>query len=162
MTFLILFFVGGALYAGGGFYYNTRTKGATGMEAIPNLEFWQMIPGLVKDGVVFSQAKYNEKYGDGQPVVMPPREEKPPPPASAESTPILSTTSDTSSAYGSTSSASPAVRALTSPQQPPLERVPERSAPLVQASPATKEKKKRRKKKKKKSAPEPDDGEAKE
>ena len=84
MTFLILFFVGGALYAGGGFYYNTRTKGATGMEAIPNLEFWQTIPGLVKDGVVFSQAKYNEKYGDGQPAVMPPREEKgPPPPASA-------------------------------------------------------------------------------
>jgi len=132
MTFLILFFVGGALYAGGGFYYNTRTKGATGMEAIPNLEFWQMIPGLVKDGVVFSQAKYNEKYGDGQPVVMPPREEKgPPPPASAESTPILPTTSDTSSAYGSTSSASPAVRSLPSPQRPPLERVPERSAPLV-------------------------------
>jgi len=59
------------LYVGGGFYYNTKTKGAEGIQAVPHLEFWKTMPGLVKDGVTFSQAKYQEKYGDGAPYIKP-------------------------------------------------------------------------------------------
>lgn len=29
-------------------------KGATGIEMIPNVEFWASLPGLVKDGIKFS------------------------------------------------------------------------------------------------------------
>ena len=71
MMFLIFFFLGSGMYVGGGVYYNTKTKGAVGMQSLPHLEFWSTMPGLVKDGLTFSVAKYNEHYGDGTPFVKP-------------------------------------------------------------------------------------------
>jgi|EP01043_Picozoa_sp_COSAG02_P037149 hypothetical protein len=71
MMFLIFFFLGSGMYVGGGAYYNNQTKNAVGVQALPHLEFWSTIPGLVKDGVTFSKAKYNERYGDGTPLVKP-------------------------------------------------------------------------------------------
>ncbi len=81
--FLIFFFLGSGLYVGGGTYYNIKTKGTEGIQALPHLEFWSTMPGLVKDGVTFSKAKYNERYGDGTPVAMPAA------PLHGETTPVL-------------------------------------------------------------------------
>lgn len=65
---LVLFFVGGAMYAGGGWYYNHRTKGYAGTEALPHIEFWRTVPGLVKDGVQYSKALVNAKIkGEAMP-----------------------------------------------------------------------------------------------
>jgi len=56
--FLILFFVAVVVYFGGGVAYNVKVKQmAPGKEAIPQLEYWQQLPGLVKDGCKFSQVK---------------------------------------------------------------------------------------------------------
>jgi len=41
-------------------YYNVRTKGYQGVEALPQIEFWRNIPGLVTDGVAFSRQKVQE------------------------------------------------------------------------------------------------------
>jgi hypothetical protein len=71
MLFLILFFLGTTMYVGGGIYYNMKTKGAEGVQAMPHLDFWAQMPGLVKDGVTFTKAKYDERYGDGTPYVKP-------------------------------------------------------------------------------------------
>ena len=35
------------VYFGGGLYYNMKTKGLAGVQALPNLDFWRTIPGLV-------------------------------------------------------------------------------------------------------------------
>eukprot|EP00760_Papus_ankaliazontas_P027370 PhM_4_TR3300/c0_g1_i1/m.23798 len=51
--FLIVFFVGSALYLSVGFAYNYRMKELRGVEAVPNLEFWKDLPGLCKDGCVY-------------------------------------------------------------------------------------------------------------
>ena len=34
-----------------------KAKEARGVEAIPNIEFWRSLPGLIKDGCVFSWSK---------------------------------------------------------------------------------------------------------
>ncbi|KAL6076144.1 Autophagy-related protein 27 [Balamuthia mandrillaris] len=47
---LLVYFVGGVLFQK--FY-----KKESGLALIPNVEFWKMLPGLVKDGVMFSIAK---------------------------------------------------------------------------------------------------------
>jgi len=56
-VFLIIFFVGGFVYLAGGVLYNTKQLGRTGLEAIPNIEFWREFPTYVKDGVSFAIAK---------------------------------------------------------------------------------------------------------
>lgn len=52
--FLILFFVFTTLYFGGGFGYNYKYKDLRGAEAVPQIEYWKQVPGLVHDGCVFS------------------------------------------------------------------------------------------------------------
>eukprot|EP00004_Rigifila_ramosa_P007937 TRINITY_DN19122_c0_g1_i1.p2 TRINITY_DN19122_c0_g1~~TRINITY_DN19122_c0_g1_i1.p2 ORF type:complete len:229 (+),score=46.03 TRINITY_DN19122_c0_g1_i1:3-689(+) len=54
--FLIIFFVGTFLYCAGGVVYNQR-QGVTGIEMVPNIQFWRELPGLVKDGCVFTKTK---------------------------------------------------------------------------------------------------------
>jgi hypothetical protein len=56
-VFLIIFFVGGFLYIAVGAAYNYKMKGQTGMEIIPNIEFWRDVPSLIKDGLVFTGSK---------------------------------------------------------------------------------------------------------
>lgn len=63
---LVLFFVGGAMYAGGGWFYNHRTKGYGGSEALPHIEFWRTIPGLVADGVTFTRQTVSAKMQGGE------------------------------------------------------------------------------------------------
>jgi len=36
-----------------GFVFLKKIKGKEGLEAIPHLELWKAIPGLVKDGFLF-------------------------------------------------------------------------------------------------------------
>merc|ERR1711871_623756 len=61
LPFVILFFVGGALYITGGVYYNFKKKGVPlGIEAIPNINFWRELPGLVNDGVRFFLSNCNK------------------------------------------------------------------------------------------------------
>jgi hypothetical protein len=52
-AFLIIFFVGGALYVAGtvAFYY--VREGKRGSELVPHKEFWKDLPFLVRDGAVF-------------------------------------------------------------------------------------------------------------
>lgn len=51
--FLMIFAVFGGLYLVGGTYYGVKT-GKTGLHAIPNVDMWVNLMGLVKDGVSFS------------------------------------------------------------------------------------------------------------
>jgi hypothetical protein len=37
-----------------GCVYNRHTKGTVGFESCPNLEMWRALPGLVRDGVIFT------------------------------------------------------------------------------------------------------------
>lgn len=48
-----------AAYVGGGIGYNVKMghHEKPGIEAIPNLEFWKQVPGLVKDGCILSYGK---------------------------------------------------------------------------------------------------------
>jgi hypothetical protein len=52
-AFLIIFFVGGAVYVAGtvAFYY--VREGKRGAELVPHKEFWKDLPFLVRDGAVF-------------------------------------------------------------------------------------------------------------
>lgn len=43
MLFLLMFFLGAGLYVGGGLYYNVKTKGAEGVQALPHLSVKQAI-----------------------------------------------------------------------------------------------------------------------
>jgi hypothetical protein len=56
-VFLLIFFLGGGLYFGGGFVYNWKVKHLEGVERIPQYAFWSMIPGLIVDGVFFTKNK---------------------------------------------------------------------------------------------------------
>ena len=51
-VFLILF--GAAAYLGVGIYLNGRQEGKHGIEAIPHIRYWEEVPGLVRDGMMFS------------------------------------------------------------------------------------------------------------
>ena len=35
-------------------YYRQKVTGASGWEAVPNVEFWTELPGLVKDGARYA------------------------------------------------------------------------------------------------------------
>lgn len=64
-VFLILFFVGAACYLGGGLYYNTKKRDPPlepGVHALPHIEYWRTLPGLVKDGCSFAHRKGREAY----------------------------------------------------------------------------------------------------
>ena len=47
----------GVLYLFGGIFYNFKVKGEG--FALPHVDFWRNVAGLVKDGVAFSHARYN-------------------------------------------------------------------------------------------------------
>jgi len=49
-TFIILFGVSVVLYLGVGIGWNIKQHGLRGAEAIPHLDFWKELPGLVKEG----------------------------------------------------------------------------------------------------------------
>eukprot|EP01059_Diplonema_ambulator_P035790 TRINITY_DN858_c0_g1_i8.p2 TRINITY_DN858_c0_g1~~TRINITY_DN858_c0_g1_i8.p2 ORF type:complete len:188 (+),score=51.10 TRINITY_DN858_c0_g1_i8:51-614(+) len=55
--FLIVFFVGFAVYFAAGMAYMHKAKGATGVEMVPHLEFWKDLPNLMKDGAFFIKNK---------------------------------------------------------------------------------------------------------
>ena len=59
-VFIILFLVSGAVYCFGGIAYKMHTLGVRGEEAIPHIEFWRELPGLIKEGLQFSQQRANE------------------------------------------------------------------------------------------------------
>ena len=43
------------MYFGLGVWYKVKRQGATmGLEAVPHLDFWQDLPYLVRDGVIFT------------------------------------------------------------------------------------------------------------
>ncbi|XP_064647333.1 uncharacterized protein LOC135500094 [Lineus longissimus] len=50
---LIVFFVLILVYLVGGFLFLTYARGATGMERVPNFEFWADFPHLIKEGAMF-------------------------------------------------------------------------------------------------------------
>jgi hypothetical protein len=52
-VFFCLLFV----YVVGGFIFLKFVRKAEGIEAIPNYSFWGMLPGLIKDGIVFAVNK---------------------------------------------------------------------------------------------------------
>lgn len=76
--FLLCFSLSSLAYFGGGTYYNVKYRGAEkSVEAIPQVEYWRQLPGLVKDGLKFSwahtkkgtaaaQAMLKEKMGSAQ------------------------------------------------------------------------------------------------
>ena len=53
-TFLILFFVTTIGYFGGGFGYNYKYRDLRGKAAVPQIEYWEQLPGLVKDGSIYA------------------------------------------------------------------------------------------------------------
>jgi len=55
--FLIILLVTTFLYIVLGCFYKTKYKGTTGRESCPNFTFWSTLPGLVKDGFVFTWSK---------------------------------------------------------------------------------------------------------
>ena len=72
--FMILFPLSVALYFGGGYYYNHKYRDMHGVEAVPQIDYWKQLPGLVKDGCAFSyeqtcifiawaREKYNNRGG---------------------------------------------------------------------------------------------------
>jgi len=54
---LILLFVFFAVYLIGGVAFNKFRNEATGIDLVPNLEFWQTFPHLVKEGCLFTYGK---------------------------------------------------------------------------------------------------------
>lgn len=53
-VFVIIFFVGAVLYVAGTVAFNYFKQGKRGKELAPHPEFWLLIPGLIKDGAMFS------------------------------------------------------------------------------------------------------------
>jgi hypothetical protein len=52
VTVLLL---GGSSYFGGGYWYNSRSRGLRGIAALPHRQFWIEVAGLVEDGVNFTR-----------------------------------------------------------------------------------------------------------
>jgi len=53
-VFLIIVLCATVVYLIGGVIFLGAVKGQRGKDMIPNLDFWSMVPGLVKDGVLFT------------------------------------------------------------------------------------------------------------
>jgi hypothetical protein len=62
---LILLFVAIFVYIVGGILFKKYRMGATGWDMIPNLGFWTALPGLVKDGIVFTYRSIRERISGG-------------------------------------------------------------------------------------------------
>jgi len=61
--FCILFPIFVLLYLGVGVAYNVKVNEMElGVEAIPQLEYWKQVPGLVKDGCQFSYVHAKKAY----------------------------------------------------------------------------------------------------
>jgi len=52
--FLVGFFLTTGMYLGGGIFFKYKKEGLRGKEALPHLEFWESVPGLVMDGIKFT------------------------------------------------------------------------------------------------------------
>lgn len=52
--FLVFFFLGLTGYVGGGVAFRMKKLGYTGKDALPHLEFWESLPGMIMDGVKFT------------------------------------------------------------------------------------------------------------
>jgi len=63
--FLIIFFVTFPVYVAAGCIYKRQKMGTTGMESCPNVDFWRSLPGLIKDGFVFTFSKIKACCGKG-------------------------------------------------------------------------------------------------
>ena len=61
-VFLVVFCFG--CYCGVGFYHRSTTTGVSGWEAVPNVEFWNELPGLVQDGCRYSYQVLANPGGD--------------------------------------------------------------------------------------------------
>jgi len=59
-TVLLLLFLLGGAYFGGGAFFRYRTLDMRGVEALPHAEFWRELPGLVVDGITFSLGQMGE------------------------------------------------------------------------------------------------------
>jgi len=58
---LIILFPLIVVYIIGGFVFNVKYKGLPfNKDAFPHIEFWSSIPGLVKDGVLFTVSKVRD------------------------------------------------------------------------------------------------------
>jgi hypothetical protein len=64
-VFIICFSVLMVLYCGIGMFYKIKKLGVTGIEAIPNIEFWRDYPTIVKDGCSYSLATLNSCFSKG-------------------------------------------------------------------------------------------------
>jgi hypothetical protein len=64
VAFVVIFFVGGALYVAGAVGWNFK-NGKRGKELAPHPEFWLGLPGLCKDGVLFVVNKVKSLAGKG-------------------------------------------------------------------------------------------------
>jgi len=64
-VFIICFAVLLVLYCGIGMFYKIKKLGVTGIEAIPNIEFWRDYPTIVKDGCGFTMATLNSCFSKG-------------------------------------------------------------------------------------------------
>lgn len=53
------------LYCGIGAFYKYKKLGVTGLEMLPHIEFWRDLPGLVKDGILYTIAKARACVGKG-------------------------------------------------------------------------------------------------
>ena len=54
---LVTLFGVAAPYCIGGMVYNKYRHGTDGVEMIPHREFWKAMPGLAKDGILFTKGK---------------------------------------------------------------------------------------------------------
>jgi len=63
-VFIIILVVLIPVYVVVGCIYKAKTKGTTGVESCPNIDFWRDLPGLVKDGFrfVFSKCRGGGSY----------------------------------------------------------------------------------------------------
>ena len=51
---IFLFLISVSFYVVGGVYFNQRSEGKHGIEAIPHIHYWREVPSLVTDGLAFS------------------------------------------------------------------------------------------------------------
>jgi len=63
--FIIILAASTVLYCGCGSAFKYKKLGVTGMEMLPQIEFWRDYPGLVKDGLAFTVAKIKACFRPG-------------------------------------------------------------------------------------------------
>lgn len=61
--FLIAFFVSAVVYLIAGAAVKWKMYSATGVDMVPNIEFWSQLPGLIRDGCLFVKNKITGKLG---------------------------------------------------------------------------------------------------